>query len=310
MKKVIMIDGGAGRVISAIPALKKFVRNNPSVDTKVVIGGWDSLLWGIPELQDISFSPDTKGVFENIFVGADEVVSPEPYRHPGYYTQKLSLAEAFDSLINQTDDHSDLENPQLVLNKREELQAAKFIADIKAKNNKQKTIIIQPYGRSANREDENIIVDDSSRSMEPEAYLKLVKKLSAKYNLVFFGEEDKVLPGDTYTAKTKADLRMWAAFIDSADYFVGCDSLGQHMARALDKPGTVIIGSTYPVNTSYPDYFNIFEKEGVKKYSPIRIAGLDSHLADRYNDKLMEFSDQELNSLYESIVNDLNEKVK
>jgi len=310
MKKVIMLDGGAGRIIAAIPALKKFINNNPDTDTSIIVGGWDSLLWGIPELQDITFSPDTKGVFENVFLDADEVISPEPYRHPGYYTQKLSLAEAFDALINNTDDHSDLENPTLVLNKREEFSAAKFISEVKSNQSKQKTIVIQPFGRSASREDENIIIDDSSRSLEPETYLKLVKKLSTKYNLIFFGEEEMFLPGDTYTAKTKVDLRLWAAFIESADYFVGCDSIGQHMARAFDKPGTVIIGSTYPVNTSYPDFFNIFEKDSVKKYSPIRISGFDGHMADRYNDRVMEFSDEEIDKLYDSIVSDIDKKVK
>ena len=35
------------------------------------------------------------------------------------------------------------------------------------------------------------------------------------------------------------DLRMWAGIIDAADHFLGCDSVGQHIAYALDKTATV-----------------------------------------------------------------------
>ena len=102
---------------------------------------------------------------------------------------------------------------------------------------------------------------------------------------------------------------MWAALIDAADYFVGVDSVGQHMARATNTPGTVIFGSTFPVNTSYPDYFQIIEKPGQKKYSPIRITGLDSVLADRSNDRMADFSEQELETIYNEIVADIEKKV-
>jgi ADP-heptose:LPS heptosyltransferase len=118
------------------------------------------------------------------------------------------------------------------------------------------------------------------------------------------------MPEDTYTAKPEADLRQWIAFIDAADYFIGCDSVGQHMAKALNKPGTVFIGSTFPKNTSYPNYFNIIERQVPKKYSPIRISGLEGHLADRINEKTVEFTDNEINKIYEIIVKDLEKKVK
>ena len=311
MKKGIILDGGAGRVIAAIPALLKYVRSNPDHDLRIFIGGWDNLVWGIPELQSITHSIDVKGNFDVRMKDLDVLLSPEPYRQPNYYNQKISLAEAFDELINETEDHGDLGVPKLVLNKMEEKTAASALAQAKAQQQKQKTIIIQPYGRSAQRVDEHDIIDDSSRSMEPSVYLKLVKKLSTKYNLVFFGEKELWVSDDNYTFKPEGDLRFWAAMVEAADYFVGCDSLGQHMARAFDKPGTVIVGSTFPINTTYPDYFNIIEKEGMpKEYSPIRISGFESHLADRINDRLMEFDDDEINDIYRSIVEDIEKKVK
>ena len=308
MKTVFMIDGGAGRAIAAIPALIKYSKSNP--DFRVIVHGWDTLYWGIPELHDKVFNPDQKGAFEQFFMGADRVLSPEPYRVPGYYRQEKSLAEAFDYLINETDDHSDLSLPVIKTNKNEELQAANFIRETKQQQQKQKTIIIQPFGRSMEKPQEGVLLDQSSRSINPDTYIKLVKKLATKYNLVLFAEKNFWMEEDTYTIKPEADLRMWSAFIDAADYFIGCDSVGQHMARAMNKPGTVIVGSTFPVNTTYPTYFNIIERDVQKKYSPIRISGLESHLADRANEATVEFTDEEINKMYESIVKDIEKKVK
>jgi hypothetical protein len=303
-----MIDGGAGRAIASIPALIKYGKKNP--DFQIMVHGWDSLYWGIPELHDKVFNPDQKGSFEQFFMDADSVLSPEPYRVPGYYKQEKSLAEAFDYLINNTDDHSDLTEPVLVTSRMEEINAAKFLQEVKQQQQKQKTIVLQPFGRSAQRIDDTVIVDESSRSINPDTYLKLIKKLSTKYNLILFAEKQFHMPEDTYTAKPEADLRQWIAFIDAADYFIGCDSVGQHMAKALNKPGTVFIGSTFPKNTSYPNYFNIIERQVPKKYSPIRISGLEGHLADRINEKTVEFTDNEINKIYEIIVKDLEKKVK
>ena len=309
MRKIFVIDGGAGRVIAAIPALEKYVMNHPDEDVKIIIFGWDNLLWGNSLLQDITFNADTKGIFDLFIKDADVIVTPEPYRVPDYFNQKLSLAEAFDFEINGTKNHSDLPKLKLHTNKAEEKNAANLIADVKAQQKKNKTIVIQPYGRSA-RVDRGDVIDDSSRGLDSGAYLSLVKKLSTKYNLILFAERDFWSPDDSYTFKPEMDLRMWSAVIDSADYFIGCDSVGQHMARAFDKPGTVFIGSTYAINVSYPDWFQIIEKEGVpKKYSPIRLCGLDGHLSDRYNDKLMDYSEDEIDEVFMKIVKDIELKV-
>lgn len=308
MKTVFMIDGGAGRAIASIPAFIKYNKTNS--DFRILVSGWDTLYWGIPELQDKVFNPDQKGAFEQFLLDADRVISPEPYRVPGYFKQEKSLAEAFDYLINETDDHSDLGVPILKTNRNEELQAANFMQQVKQQQQKQKTVVIQPFGRSMEKPNENVLLDQSSRSINPDTYLKLVKKLSTKYNLILFAEKNFWMEQDTYTMKPESDLRMWSAFIDAADYFIGCDSVGQHMARALNKPGTVILGSTFAINTTYPNYFNIIERDTPKVYSPIRISGLEGHLADRINESTVEFTDEEINKMYESIVKDIEKKVK
>ena len=279
MKKLFFVDGGAGRAIAAIPAFLKYAKKHD--DFAILLNGWDTLYWGIPELQDKVFNPEQKGIFDQVVKNAEETVSPEPYRVPGYFRRELSLAQAFDVLINNTNDHSDLQNPVLKTSKEEEINAAGMILDTKNQQKKNHTIVVQPFGRSAQKHPIGAIVDQSARSLDPQAYLKLIKKLSAKYNLVLMTEQQFYMEEDTYTVKPQADLRGWISFIDAADYFIGVDSVGQHMARALGKPGTVLVGSTFAINTTYPDYFNIIQKEDAKKYSPIRISGLESHLAER-----------------------------
>jgi len=91
------------------------------------------------------------------------------------------------------------------------------------------------------------------------------------------------------------DMRLWAGIINAADHFLGCDSMGQHLAKAFGKTATVVTGSTYPINISYPDCkdFDIVDA-GLdrRKYSPIRLT-MDE-VVDRYNDQAMELSkDQE-----------------
>ena len=309
-RKVFTLDGGAGRAITAIPALEKYAKAHPDEDWNIIIGGWDTLFFGNPLLQDRTYSMDVKGLFENV-IKDSQIIHPEPYTLWEYYNQKCSLAEAFDKVINQTDDHSDLGKPNMYLCKAEEKGAANALAAVKAKQNKDITIVVQPFGRSA-RVDNGDIVDDSSRSIEPHVYYKLVKKLSQKYNIIFMGEGEfikEIGEEDTYSEKPQLpDLRAWSAIIEASDYFIGCDSVGQHMARAFDIPGTVILGSTYAENISYPDYFQIIENENVAKtYSPIRACGFDSHLADRLNDRLMDFDDDQIGKIYTQIVKHIKE---
>ncbi len=310
-KKVFSIDGGAGRAICAIPALEKYARLHPDEEWNIIIGGWDTLYFGNPLLQERTYSMDVKGIFKNL-IKDSQIIHPEPYTQWQYYNQQCSLAEAFDKIINETDDHSDLDKPNMYLCKAEEKNASNVISGVKSKQAKDLTIIIQPFGRSA-RVDNGDIIDDSTRSIEPHVYYKLVKKLSQKYNILFMGEGEfaqAISQEDSISEKPQGDLRMWAAIIEASDYFIGCDSLGQHMARAFDKPGSVIMGSTYAENVSYPDWFNIIENEDIPKtYSPIRACGFDSHLADRLNDGLMDFSDDQINEIYSNIAKHIKEKV-
>jgi hypothetical protein len=306
MKKMFYLDGGAGRIIAAIPAFLKYAKLHPDEEWYILIPAWDYLYWGIPELQDRTFGIDTKGIFDTLITQMDEIITVEPYRIPGYFNQKISLGQAIDQQINNTTDHSDLLPPKMVLSIAETTFAKQSIADIKAIQKKQKTIIFQPFGRGAKIDkDKGTVSDDEARSLSSSDYVSLMMRLATRYNVIFFGEQDYHLKSDKYSAKFVCDIRQWAALVSECDYFIGCDSLGQHLARAFNIPGTVIFGSTFPVNTSYPDFFHIIENKSHKKYSPIRLTGLDSMLANRLNESSMKFTDKELTKIHDSIIIDI-----
>ena len=92
-----------------------------------------------------------------------------------------------------------------------------MLAGVKAKQSKDLTIVIQPFGRSA-RVDNGDIIDDSTRSIEPHVYHKLVKKLSQKYNIILMAEPDfvnLVSQDDQISEKPQGvDLRFWSAVIE------------------------------------------------------------------------------------------------
>lgn len=305
MKKVFILSGGVGRIICSLPAFQKYYKLNGPDFYIVSESGLDFFI-GHPELQDLAFDLGHKGLFENI-IKPNELITLEPYREHGYYNQQKSLAESFDKLLNNTDDHSDLEKPKIFLSKVEEINALDVINSAKEQHKKKKTVIIQAFGRSCSMHKSGHTVDQSSRSLTTNDYFYISERIRKKYNVITFSEikfeNDKNLYVD-------GDLRQWAAIIEAADYFVGVDSAGQHMAHAFDKPASIILGSTFAENISYPNHFHILEKENAKKkYSPIRIHGLDGDLADRYNDSCMDFTPKELEKITDSILREIDKKI-
>ena len=298
MKKVVFVNGGAGRVIASIPALEELDRRGDLAG--IVCEGGMEVFLGHPTLQDKTFDVNHKGLFESL-IKDNELITTEPYRDHEYYNQRSSLQQSFwwDILGERTDKNV---KPTFVLSKTEEMGAMGILSQVKQQNQKEKTIVIQPFGRSSNM-GPGVVFDSSSRSIEQATFIELVGELSKDYNIIYMGEHKlDVVNLPLFQPQETVPLRVWAAVIEASDYFIGCDSVGQHMAYAFNKPGTVICGSTFPVNITYPEHFNIIEKKDAKRaYSPIRICGFGCEEADRLNDTLMDFSKEELKSIIANI---------
>lgn len=307
MKKAIFINGGMGRQICAIPALEKLYKHE--TEFIIVAEGGVEAFQGHPYLYEKTYPIFTKNLFED-HLRDRKIITPEPYRLNDYYNQRCNLVEAFDKEINQTDDHSDLAPPTLYLNKEEEVNAATIINQAKLHTKKKKIVVIQPFGRGVFY-DGNFLYDKSSRSLSKESYLYLTERLSKNYCVITMSEFP--VEEDKWTFKpANLNIRAWMGILDISNYFIGCDSAGQHIARSFNIPGTVILGSTFAENISYPDYFQILEKNSPKTYSPIRITDYspDADVSDRLNDHLMDFSLEELEDFYKQIEEDIERKTK
>lgn len=303
--KIINIDGGIGRIITALPALLKYQKNNIREEWYLSIMGWGYIPFGVPELQERTIDPDAKGTWENYFMRADKVISPEPYRVPNFYKGKISLAEAFDEIINETEDHSDLNYETLNLSHAEIRKGQEIIYKAYEVQGKEQTIVINPYGSTAQKCPMGVY-DDTLRSLPENVFIQLCELLAEDYNLIYMGyshllsEENKFV----WVPQTNLHIREWMGVISQVDYVIGCDSVAQHIARATGTQGCVIMGGTNPINMSYPDYFRIIQrKEAV--YSPMRISGLQSNLAERLNKECIEYTDDEIMDAYDKIKKDL-----
>lgn len=287
--KAFFINGGAGRVVCSIPALEKFAEENPDNDFIIVCEGGTDFYKGHPLLHAKAYDVWHKNLFEDKLKDM-QLESPEPYRVWEYYNQEANLSQAYDIAINNKGVR-DLPKPTIKLSKQETMIAAQVIKDVKEKTGKSKTIVIQPFGRGV-IEEKGMITDFSGRSFEPDTLLNLVKDLSKDYAIIFMGELALEFAKHGITESIAIpqgiDLRVWSAIISQADHFLGCDSVGQHLAYAFDKTATVVVGSTFKENVSYPnnEKFKILDMgEGARIYSPIRIT-VDEY-ADRVNEGIM-----------------------
>lgn len=299
MSTIIIIDGGLGRAITSLPALIYYAQHHKDEEFYVMIHGWDFVTWGIPELQDRTFNPESKGIFNNYFLNANKIIAPEPYRVPEYYRNEISLVQAFHKEINNSEDYEKLPQDYFKLSLFEELKGQEIIHYAQEFHKKQKTIVIQPYGSTANKCPKGVF-DNSYRSIPEHVYVKLVQKLSLDYNIIYMGavEFQDYL---SYKPQPDPSLREWAAIIKEADYFIGCDSCGQHMAKAVGKNASVFIAGTHKTNVSY-DNFHIIERDVPYYSAPMRICGYDSMLATRLNEERIMFTDDEVNKIYTEII--------
>jgi hypothetical protein len=275
--KAFFLNGGMGRIISAIPALEKYYEAKEDPDFIIVIEGICNIMNGHPTLDNKTYDMYHKNLFHTKLINMD-IVSPEPYRLNEYFNQKCDIAQAFDMLINNKGIR-ELPAPTLILSKEELLEGRKAIDEIKKKVKKEKLVIIQPFGRAITQID-NSFVDKSNRSIEFSNLKQIIKKLQEKDWAVCimseFGIEFKDAGfKDEVAIPEIPDLRKWAGLIKYADHFLGCDSVGQHLAKAMDTPASVVMGATYPINTSYPNdkNFTIIDMgQFDREYDPIRIS--------------------------------------
>tara|TARA_B100000900_G_scaffold397929_1_gene398780 strand:- start:74 stop:1042 length:969 start_codon:yes stop_codon:yes gene_type:complete len=291
--KAFFLNGGAGRMLCSIPALELYEQESGDKDFVIVCEGGTDMFKGHPKLHKRAYDPWHKNLFEDV-IKHRQVVNPEPYQVWEYYNQKCSLSQAFDILLNDKGVR-ELDKPYINLSKDEMLVGRKLVNEVKEKIKKEKVIVVQPFGRGIEVMDDTPI-DTTARSFEFKDLKSLLKKLEKDYAIVMMSEMKMELKGEGIKQEVAMpeglSLRQWAGMIKFCDHFLGCDSVGQHLAYAVGTPTTAVIGATFPVNVSYPG------KEGIKVidlgmndrlYDPIRITVDET--VNRHNEKLMQMDD-------------------
>ena len=287
--KAFFINGGAGRVICSIPALELYLEEHPDEKFVIICEGGTDFFKGHAKLHHRVYDNWHKNLFHDKLVDMD-IVTPEPYRVWEYYNQKCSLSQAFDIEINRRGIR-DLPRPTLKLTQDEITNGKVGIKDVLSKTGKTKSLVFQPFGRGVNMKGD-IVTDPSGRSFELGNVINIINKLQKEFAVIVMTE----LPlnfqtlgcKDVVAVPANLPIRQWAGIIKSTNIVLSCDSVSQHIAYALNKPAVAVLGSTFPINVSYPNCENIRVLdmgEGVRIYSPIRIA--PDEYADMNNDGIM-----------------------
>lgn len=288
------MSGGAGRQLCSIPAFEMYEKENPDDDFVIVCEGGMDMFLGHPTLHKRCYDVWHKNLFESLLKDRD-AVTLEPYRIWEYYNQKANITQAFDIEMSNKGVR-EMPKPTIRLQSTEMIEGATVVKDVREKTAKQRVVVLQPFGRSAQPQGDTIN-DPGGRSMHPDDVVKIVKRLQEKYGVIVMSEYptdyQKLGCNQPVAQPEGAPLRMWAGIINAADCFLGIDSVGQHMAYALDTPAVVVVGSTYPENISYPDT-NRFQVLDVgherRRYDPIRMTFEEE--ITRSHDGIMVMDDQ------------------
>lgn len=304
------INGGIGRVMCSIPALEKYRKNNPEDDFIIFSEFAYEAFSGHPELHSRAYPVNIPHLFRDKLQHRNVIV-PEPYTVWEYYNQKCSIAQAFDICINGALD-STLSKPSIYLSNEEKITANSIVSDMKSKRNKP-LIIFQPFGRGITL---NAVqsptgpIDTTGKSFTVEGAAKLIKLIEHKYAILLMNEfninfKQFGCKEETFFVEN-VNLRKWFGLLHSADAFIGCDSIGQHITNAFNKPSYVVLGSTFAENVSYPTNknFTIFDFYKDKRvYSPIRIT-VDEY-PDRQNENAMLLTDKQIEQIANKILSDI-----
>ena len=302
MKKIIWVDGGIGRVICALPAIDKLTEK----EEVIVITSWKEIFANKNNIFRV-YKPDSEYLWEDTILEND-LIHTEPYWDSDYYRNKKHLIQVFDKQLNN-ELPTEIKKPNLVINAYEDEFAKKWLKT--TFNNKKKTIVIQPFGSTGQLDENNKIVDQSNRSLSMEFTNKLIEEFKEDYNLIYLGivplknynielnpqscrtpSTNTTKKKDIYEVPQDLGLRGIISIIKNSDYLIGCDSFGQHVSYAFDKPSVVFIGGTDENNICYPENHLILKKESHKfEYNPYRLP-FNSHLIVA-NEGAMDFTDTE-----------------
>lgn len=302
MKKIVLVDGGLGRCITAIPAVERLAEEHK--EGVIVIASHVEPFMYNNKIERV-YSLSHPYLFEDV-IEKNELLHPEPYTYYKYYKDKIHLIDSFSELLGV----KAKDKPNLYLEEEELDYGDSFRKNLVAKFNKP-ILIFQPFGatakikkpRKTNITHFREMEDKLNRSINYDVADKLIEKLKDKFTIVYFG--DLLFANkDVYLPTPKPCLRQWFSIINEADAILSVDSALQHIARAFEVPGVVLTGGTYSSNITYEDFFKVYKrKDYPKAYNPIRIDSMDLITsANKKNLGAMDFDDKDIDKIVKEVI--------
>ena len=307
--KIFLIDGGAGRHMCAIPALERYAMTHRNFH--IVSEYKLDLFVGNALLESHTHLPSEENLFVNIIKNG-EVVMPEPYQCSEYFNQECSITQAFHLLINGSY-CSENRSSKIHFHPTENAAAKLFLENLKREYKKDKILILQPFGQDAQLFSDGIF-DSTNRSMTAENITHIASCLKKDYLILCMGhlrlDISNIIDGihiyDNTIIYLDTTLRNWAGYIKYADHFLGCDSVGQHLAKAVNQRSTIVVGGTDPINVSYlnDDKFTIFDTGKDRRvYDPIRM--INDPTVSEANKGIMHMDDVIIDKIVDNITDSL-----
>jgi hypothetical protein len=250
MEYFIRVDGGIGRCIASTGAILEFAKNHTC-----------SVVSSHPYIFDnigLKVYPlDTPYLYEDK-ISKGVYLEPEPYNDFAYYNEKKHLSQVFNKLLNNKDE---MVKSKIVLTTNE-LNEAKVYVDNLRKESGKKILLLQPYASSGGKfTDNNLIEDETFRSMKPDFCDKLIQALKSEYVILQVRDNSQFSNKDTITFNV--DTRRYFSLISFMDAVICVDSFLQHAVSALGNPVRTIVfwGGTMEKNLGYPEHTAIRIKE-------------------------------------------------
>jgi ADP-heptose:LPS heptosyltransferase len=299
-KKIIYIDGGLGRVISATGAVHRYAENHPD-DLIVVVASWPEVFHNNPHIHKLY--PINHPYLWDDVVQHGEFIALEPYQNHHYYQQRHNLATSFNFLLNGEES---MPAPELYLTDAEKEWGKNLRANIEKQTETKILGAYQPYGAAAKHvndpNDDKIIVainDESNRSLS----LPLAMEIAQLDPEVMYANCSTYFLDCKTAANRQYSLRELFSTVHACDFFLGIDSSCLHIAAAFAKPGLALIGGTYAQNVSYPIFQHLSRPGYPKSYPPNRFAGFIN-----LNGGAMDFGEDEKTKI-KKWLEDIKEKI-
>lgn len=282
MVKVVMVEGGIGRVISAVPAVEELA----SKEEVIVVTHWADVFANNPKIKRL-YQPNSPYLFEDV-IQKNDVICPEPYHLPAYYRDEIHLVNAFHKLINGNEPEG-VDEPSLYLRRDEINSGETIIQSIKQKNDNKPVIAFQFVGAGFNPQS---MFDPTNRSLPEWITKRIVEEIDA----IFINCGHIGLPIPRVITKENTPIRELFSIINSVDYVIGIDSFMCHVAAAFKKAGTFFYGSTSPKQLGYSRFQNIQRAGYPKGHKPFRFAH-----DEKVSDGAMDFSKEDVDMAIDAI---------